>query len=806
MLNPKIKKFFSRDYVFYIIMLGLLLALFLPMFSFPPHSDHWTLLSFYHNLNDLPALSRGMQWLHSMNWDPNEQTNFRPLFGLYYYILYNIFGSAFVFVNLINFILYFLSAVILYKFGSYFIKSKFLLKLAIAIFILLFSHVDILLWSFHMHIIIGFSAFLMGFILYMEFLNRDRFFLIVLTTLFFLIGMLSYETFILWPFAILFLSQINRLKNKVFLKEKLIRLNFIFLVCTYFLYTTVFYLTRLLNTYGNPPREIVDFLRFKSLISAAFMVVFNLGYNIVVNLMPFVSFPLKMTENIYYGGPIVKAISNGYSEIVYFGGGFIGIFLFAMVVYLYKRKFFLELTTMTFLIFLIITETYVVFLPRVVINLFEYSLTEFRYQYIPNAFIILLSFFIIERFFSYLIKKRWIVLILIILGLNIYSTQVVLGSYIQQFNNVNRMLNNIKFGINSGLIGEDNKIYIDADMPEYLPTLCWNIWMGERFIKEGNYNLMFSEDKQNLFTSDPNNATWFIEKENFTLTKEYYSQSFLKSSEIDIGKDMQYVELANLYFSHKQFDKALAKIKKALRINPNNCYAYHTLGLYYLEHGKSIEAKKMFERAVQLNSRYAQPYADLGHFYNRIREYARAEELFFEALKIDGTTDGAYEGLANSYLGRGDYIKAESLLKKSLKLRPECAWLYADLGHFYNKIREPIKAREMFKIAIDMDNKLDTAYEGLGTSYMQEERFDEAESIYKLIIDRSPEFEQAYVDLGHLYNMLSRHVEAEALFKKAIELNSNQRNAYEGLVDCYEAEKRIDELNKIQERINEFDE
>ena len=96
------------DHIFYIVIFILLLLVALPMFSFPPHSDHWTLLNFFHRIDDLPKLSWGGQWLHCLNWDPNEQTNFRPLFGIFYYMLYRLFSSNFIFVNIINFLLYFL--------------------------------------------------------------------------------------------------------------------------------------------------------------------------------------------------------------------------------------------------------------------------------------------------------------------------------------------------------------------------------------------------------------------------------------------------------------------------------------------------------------------------------------------------------------------------------------------------------------------------------------------------------------------------------------------------------------------------
>ncbi len=650
--------------------------------------------------------------------------------------------------------------------------------------------------------------FLLGFIHYIKFLKTGRSLFLFTVILFFLIGMLNYETFFLWPFTIVIFASIEYLRGEGELKKKrLARTNLLILGSVYAAYFLVFIFTRSLNTYGNPPREIFDFLKLESFITTIFMVLFNLGYNIIIDILPLLSFPLKVAENIYLAGPIVNFITKGYSEIVFVGGGFIGILLILFSTYLYKKQYIAELKTLWLFLFLILSETYTVFLPRVVINTFEYSLTEFRYQYIPNAFMVLSFIFIIDRFLIFSKKKAKIIffILLPLLALNIYCGQRIMNVYNQHFVNLKKMLSSIKSGIHKGIITSDNKIYIAEDLPEYLPSLCWNVWMGERFIKEGNYKWMFSKEQFVYFARSYEEATWIIDKENFDLIKKYPPKIFKKTKNVGLGKDMQYVDLGNFYLGQKEYDRSRNRFERAIAINPNNDCAYHGFGVYYLTQKQYEKARIMFKRAVKINPKYAQPYADLGHLLNRKREYKKAEEMFKKTLAIDIATDGAYEGLATCYMGQERYKEAEEMFKKALKINSSHAWIYADMGHLYNAQKRYTEAEKMFKKAIRIDRDNYDAYAGLATCYMSQKRYQDAETMFKKAITVDSNNTWSYIDLGHLYNAQKRYKEAEKMFNEVIKIDDNIAGAYQGLGSCYIGQKRYQDAETMFKKAIEID-
>ena len=564
-MNPLDKRDkFSLLYSF--IIFSLLLVVAFPSLSFPPISDYWSTMFYpFHHFNEL---SGPFKWLHVLNIDPCEQMRFQPLSRVFYYILHLVFGSNFMFFNIVNFILYFLSILLLYKFSLYFVKNKILAAVFIGFFAFLFSHFDILLWSCHLYIIAGLIMFLLGFMCYVRFLRISGSYLPFLIILCFLFGMWCYEAFFFWPLAILILSRIRSLKRGVTVsRKKVARVNWLVLSMVYGFYFLFYLFTRSLGTYEGSLHTIFDFLKWKVFTSSGFLVFFNVLYNnIVVNILPILAFPLKVTENIYMRGPVINYLDEFYGGIIFIGGALVVITLFWFFFVLYRKKYFDEIKIIGLFLFLMLSELYVVFFGKLgILHPLAYCLTEFRYQYIPNAFLFLIIIYLINRFLKpSKIKQRIIYLVLIpLFALNIYCSQRVIGVYNSHLVNLKKMFYSIRFGINKGSINEDNKIYIDSDMPDYLPSLCWNIYMGERFINEGNYQWMFSKKEVKYFSKDIDGAVWIIDKDKFNVVEKTAENIRKKGKKVNLGKAEQYKELGSFYMNENNHGKAERMFKKA---------------------------------------------------------------------------------------------------------------------------------------------------------------------------------------------------------------------------------------------------
>ncbi|MCX5694581.1 MAG: hypothetical protein NT014_05630 [Candidatus Omnitrophica bacterium] len=593
--NDKAKNTFSA--IYFLLLFILLLSVSFPSLSYPPLSDYWEIFYFFHHLDKLPGLSQMGQWLHCLNTDPIEQMSYRPLFGLYYYLIHLLFGSNYVLFNIFNAVFYFLTIYLLYKFSLEFSRNKLASFVFIGLFAFLFSHFDMLLWSFQTHIMIGFSMSLAGFMVYLRYLRTSKPILLGGTIVFLLGAMLCYEPFFLWPLVIIILSSIKKFKPAGSPDHNtIIKSNSGVLGAIYSIYFLFYVFTRALGTYIQPTHKISYFFNLSNSITAGFLAAFNIFYGLLLDFFPFLAFPLKVTENIYMSGPLVNYIASGHKEVIFIVGSLCGLILGFFLVFLYRRKLLEELKVLGLFLFLMLAEIYAMFFCRLAISELEYGLTEFRYQYIPNAFMVLIAIFLADRFgSSFKYKKLIYPLLAIILIFNVFCIRLVVDIYTWHLAPLNTMLSNIKQGINKGAINQNNKLYIDRDMPDYLPHLCWNIGLGERFILEGNYQWIFPRRQLEYFTGNPQEAVWIINKDDFGIARKGQAGISLKAQKINslgskwykaLGKDQAYLQTGYIFKNRGDYKQAAVLFRKAIEMEPQNQEAQDVLvNLYNFDDG-----------------------------------------------------------------------------------------------------------------------------------------------------------------------------------------------------------------------------
>lgn len=584
------------------MLLGLI-CVFYPCLKFPPVSDTWEMLYSFNNLNSFPGSAK---WLHILNFDPVEEVGYRPLAHLIYYLIYMFSNPANIFFNIFNFILYFTSIVLLYRFSLYFIKNKFLAASFITYFAFLFSHCDIILWSAHIFILLGVCLFLVGYIFFIEYLKTNRTSFLVITIPFFLLGTMCYESFVLWPFTIIFLafiSDFNTVKSPSITK-KAVSMS-LALAAIYSLGIMLFLFIRSLGTYENPFRSASDFFNLKIILSSGAMALFNLLYNtILVNIIPIIPFPLKVTENIYMAGPVINYVHK-YPQIVTFIDSFAAIGLLVIFILFFRKKQFKEFIVIGLFLYLIISESFIVYLGKLGIShTFAYCLSEFRYQYIPNAFFVLLIAYLFDRHVIPSRKSNTIVISVLILlcSINIYSSKKVLNIYTKDLLHLNKIITSVRSGINNGTINSENKVHIQNDIPDYLPSLCWNIEMGERFIKDGNYKWLFHGPELNYFADSIGDAKWIVDKESFDIVERTPNNINKKGVLIGKGKSDQFNFLALHYAFIDNDNKAMSVLKKAIEMNPDDMTAHQLLESLYKKMGLNEEALQINKRVLELNN------------------------------------------------------------------------------------------------------------------------------------------------------------------------------------------------------------
>lgn len=493
---------------FFVVLFLSLVLLFRSSFRNPPRSDYWSVFYVFHQV---AASDEPLAWLAIVNHDPWQDGTYRPLAHLLLYAEHLLFGVDFFWNHVVTFAGYCCSLLLLYLLARRLGCPRSLTAAFLTVYAFLFTHFDIGSWTFQIFIIVGFCACLAGIILYLDFLRTGRTALLVPAGGLFLFGLFCYEGYALWPAALLILGDGRSLfPDRRPAPSSRYRSAFPFLLAVYALYIAGFFLTRSLEIRtGSLPRPSAIELLIS--ICAPF---FNLFYNgLLVNACPSLALPLHISHNVEmrglfwgWGLPLLARVVLGV------GGAVLILFLAALgCLRAKKRRRLLVITA--FLVFLYASVLIPTVLGRVITNDLYYPLVQFRYQYVPNALLVLLVLAFVTRIGRPRRRGKVLTasLLLPILVQNIILVDSTLERIEKQLYPLRELIAIIRTGIDRGAISERERVYITDQVTVRYPRLCWNREMAPYL--EGTYQWMFPARDIGCFAFSLEEAVWITDVE-----------------------------------------------------------------------------------------------------------------------------------------------------------------------------------------------------------------------------------------------------------------------------------------------------
>ena len=505
-----------RWVILYFAVLFLALFLFFgSSFSNPPRSDYWSAYYFFHLVDASPEAP---QWYHVLTYDPWSHGTFRPFSFFILYLQHRLFGAAFYLDHATNLLIYCLSLLLLYRLSRHLELDRVLTAGFLAVLAFLFSHFDIVTWTFHIYSLAAFSALLAGFNLYLSFLKTGRRLLLLPVVLLFLFGMLTYEVFALWPLAILILAFAPGLvPRRRDLSGKELRFSYLaVLPAVYLLYVAAFLVSKQIGSwevgplYG--PRAEIGPL---SVVVSAAAVFFNLAYvGVMVNLAPTLAVPATVYDNIDMGGMLLSW-GRDLTNLTVLSGFALAALLAVWWLFLRRRGRARTASLLFFLVFLLFAFFFVVALARSTTNSLTYTYTQFRYQYTANALTALIGIALVQTLLKPSGREKAIILgaLLPVLASNLYVSSTYIGILKTQLTPLYAIISNLKTGIAKGLIDKTNRVYIEDGVTATLPPLCWNDDMA--LFMKGSYQWLFSKRELDYFTFNRREAAWIIPEDDY---------------------------------------------------------------------------------------------------------------------------------------------------------------------------------------------------------------------------------------------------------------------------------------------------
>lgn len=227
-----------------------------------------------------------------------------------------------------------------------------------------------------------------------------------------------------------------------------------------------------------------------------------------------------------------------------------------------------------------------------------------------------------------------------------------------------------------------------------------------------------------------------------------------------------------------QTDQAIVEYNKAIELDPKYVTAYYNRGIAYFTEGKIEQAISEFTNALQIDPMYVGAYYNRGFAYSEMGNLEQAIADFSQAIVVEPNDPIAYIGRGNFYADKSDWEHALKDYNTAIDLDRKSILAYVGRGNVYASNNNHNQAIDEYTKAIDLDPKLSTAYVGRGNIHVSKGNQEQALSDYSKAIEFNPLYAPAYVGRGNIYIAKNDLGQAIIEFSKAIELNPRDAGAY----------------------------
>ncbi len=176
------------------------------------------------------------------------------------------------------------------------------------------------------------------------------------------------------------------------------------------------------------------------------------------------------------------------------------------------------------------------------------------------------------------------------------------------------------------------------------------------------------------------------------------------------------VERANQLLAEGKPEDAVAVLKEAERLNPNDEDIHYNLGIALAKLEKYPEAVQEYQEALRLFPDYAEVHNNLGNLLLRMGKSDEALKQFEEAVKI----------------------------------MPDYASAWNNFGNVLQQRGQTNLAKEYFQKAVGLDTNYWQAHFNLGTSLLREKRMEEARDEFNTVLRLQPDFPPAKAALERI--------------------------------------------------------
>ncbi len=217
-----------------------------------------------------------------------------------------------------------------------------------------------------------------------------------------------------------------------------------------------------------------------------------------------------------------------------------------------------------------------------------------------------------------------------------------------------------------------------------------------------------------------------------------------------------YINRSGAYRAKGDFDRALANLDEALRLDPKSALALLERASIYHAKGEFDRAIADYDGAIAAQPKSAAAFSGRGETYRAKNDLDRAIADYDKALQLDENLVTAYGGRAGAYRGKGDLDKALADFDEAVKLDPKSALTHVDRGAIYQAEGDLDRAIADYDEAIEIDPNYANAFLTRANAYRGKHDLERAKEDLEAALRLDPQLAPAKDALDEVNRLIAK--------------------------------------------------
>ena len=179
----------------------------------------------------------------------------------------------------------------------------------------------------------------------------------------------------------------------------------------------------------------------------------------------------------------------------------------------------------------------------------------------------------------------------------------------------------------------------------------------------------------------------------------------------DQDSDRVYVALALDHLRADRKDAGISNLRKALRANPDNVDALHTLAqAYWGDEKRHSDVEALLRCAIELSPAHVSAWNLLGALLHETDRPEEAIPCYRRVVELEPTNAGGWSGLGAAYAKMGDIEKGAEAYARSVVLQPSLPGIHMSYAHELKTLGKQAEALREYRAAIALKPDFGEAY------------------------------------------------------------------------------------------------